>query len=129
MRKKYEEEIKCKYAMNMPAQRRISAHAERLKVSSDQYINGQNFNPNLFSDISRKFIKKERKTKKVKIEELPCEQFFLGFEIVLASFLGRQMQEKRGKIQNHVKIVQKTVFLIFLSNSIRKKVKYLHHEY
>ena len=66
MRKKYEEEIKCKYAMSMPAQRRISAHAERLKVSSDQYINNQNFNPNLYSDISRKFIKKERKTKKSK---------------------------------------------------------------
>ena len=50
-----------------------------------------------------------------KLEKLLCEQFLQGFEICHAFLRPKLVGEKRRKIQNPVKIIQKAVFLIFVS--------------
>ena len=52
---------------------------------------------------------------KVKLEQLPCEQFLQAFKIYCALLCAKQVGEKRAKIQNPVKIAHKAVVLIFLS--------------
>ena len=52
---------------------------------------------------------------KVKLEQLPCEQFLQAFEIYHALFRAKQVGEQRAKIQNPVIIAHKAVFLIFVS--------------
>ena len=52
---------------------------------------------------------------KVKLEQLPCEQFSQAFEICRALLRAKQVEEKRAKIQNPVKSAHKAVVLIFLS--------------
>ena len=41
---------------------------------------------------------------KVKLEQLPCEQFLQAFEIYRNFLRAKQVGEKRAKIQNPVKI-------------------------
>ena len=45
---------------------------------------------------------------KEKLEQLPCEQFLQVFEIFRSFLRAKQVGEKRGKIQNPVKIAHKT---------------------
>ena len=52
---------------------------------------------------------------KEKLEQLPCEQFLQAFEISRSFLHAKQVGEKRGKIQNPVKIAHKAAFLFFLS--------------
>ena len=49
---------------------------------------------------------------KVKLEQLPCEQFLQAYRALLCA---KQVGERRGKIQNRVKIAYMAVVLIFLS--------------
>ena len=46
---------------------------------------------------------------------MPCEQFLQGFEISRAFLRLKQVEEKRGNIQNTVKIAHKAVALTCLS--------------
>ena len=52
---------------------------------------------------------------KVRLEQLPCQQFLQAFEIYHALLRAKQVGEKRTKSQNPVKIAHKAVVLIFLS--------------
>ena len=52
---------------------------------------------------------------KIKLEQLPWEQFLQAFEIYRALLCAKQEGEKRAKIQNPVKIALKADALIFLS--------------
>ena len=52
---------------------------------------------------------------KEKLEQLPCEQFLQVFEISHSFLRAKQVGEKRGKIQNPVKIAHKAAVLFFLS--------------
>ena len=52
---------------------------------------------------------------KIKLEQLPCEQFLQAFEIYRALLRAKQVEEKRAKIQNPEKIAHKAVVLILLS--------------
>ena len=52
---------------------------------------------------------------KVKLEQLPCEQFLQAFEIYRALLRAKQVGEKRGIVQKPVKNARKAVVLIFLS--------------
>ena len=52
---------------------------------------------------------------KEKLEQLPCEQFLQVFEISRSFLRAKQVGEKRGKIQNPVKIDHKVAVLFFLS--------------
>ena len=50
---------------------------------------------------------------KEKLEKLPCEQFLQVFEISRSFLRAKQVGEKRGKIQNPVKIAHKAAVLFF----------------
>ena len=52
---------------------------------------------------------------KLKLEQLPCEQFLKRFFIFRAFFRGKQVGEKRGRFQNVVDIAHKAVVLILIS--------------
>ena len=52
---------------------------------------------------------------KVKLEQLPWEQFLQAFEIYRALLRAKQVGENLAKIQNPVKFALKAVVLIFLS--------------
>ena len=47
---------------------------------------------------------------KVKLEQRPCEQFLRAFKNYRALLRSKQVGEKRGKIQNPVKIAHNAVF-------------------
>ena len=49
------------------------------------------------------------------LAQLPSEKYLQGFEISRAFLRAKQAEEKRGEIQNPVKIAHKAVVLIFLS--------------
>ena len=52
---------------------------------------------------------------KEKLEQMACEQFLQCFECYRAFLRMKQVGEKRGNIQNAVKIAHKAVVLFFLS--------------
>ena len=52
---------------------------------------------------------------KEKLDQLPCEQSLQVFEISRSFLREKQVEEKRGKIQNPVKIAHKAAVLFFLS--------------
>ena len=60
---------------------------------------------------------------KVKLEQLPCEQFLQAFETNRALLRAKQVGEKCVKIQYPVKIAHKAIVLIFFpSNTLEKNM-------
>ena len=55
---------------------------------------------------------------KEKIEQLPCEQFLQAFEIYRALLRAKKVREKRGKIQNPVKLLTRQLLFFSFHSSI-----------
>ena len=63
----------------------------------------------------KKFLRKICSRVKEKLDQLPCDQFLQVLEISRSFLRAKQVGEKRGRIQNPVKIAHKAAVLFFLS--------------
>ena len=73
------------------------------------------FEAAFLQDNNVQFLKGKDVRVKIKLEQLPCDQFLQAFETYRALLHAKQVGEKGPKIQNPVKISHKAVVLFFYS--------------